>query len=101
MTTAITIDPTYGYVILAATSTFIMNFLHIANTGKYRKLAAVKYPLAYAPESRTDDAAHKFNCAQRSHANFVENQVSALGALLIAGVKFPVTAAVLGGEGQV
>ncbi|KAG9232042.1 hypothetical protein BJ875DRAFT_381630 [Amylocarpus encephaloides] len=94
--TTITIDPNYGYVILAATSTFIMNFVHIANTGEFRKAAKVNYPAAYAPESRTDDAAHRFNCAQRSHANFVENQASMLGALMVAGVRFPLTAAAMG-----
>jgi hypothetical protein len=34
--------------------------------------------------------------AQRAHANFIENQPSALGALLISGLHFPVAAAVLG-----
>lgn len=34
--------------------------------------------------------------AQRAHANFIENQPSALGALFIAGLHFPVAAAVLG-----
>ncbi|KAH6668807.1 hypothetical protein B0J14DRAFT_150928 [Halenospora varia] len=91
-----TVDPNYGYVLIAATSTFLMNFVHISNTGKYRKTAKVPYPLTYAPADRTDEAAHKFNCAQRSHANFIENQVSALGALLIAGLRYPVTAAAMG-----
>jgi len=92
----ITIDPNYGYVLLAATSTFILNTIHSANTGKYRKAAAVAYPAAYAPSTRTDAEAHRFNCAQRAHANFIENQPSMLGALLFAGLNFPLTAAVLG-----
>lgn len=73
-----------------------MNTIHTMNTGKYRKLAKVQYPAAYAPSSRTDDEAHKFNCAQRSHAHFIENQVSMLGSLLLAGLRFPLTAAVMG-----
>jgi len=94
--TTMTIDPNYGYVILAAASTFILNAIHATNTGKYRKAAAVKYPGAYAPSSRTDDEAHRFNCAQRAHANFIENQPSMLGSLLLAGIRFPVSAAVMG-----
>lgn len=39
----------------------------------------------------------QFNCAQRAHQNFNENHVSALGAMLIAGLKYPMAAAVLGG----
>jgi len=91
-----TLDPNYGYVLLAATSTFLMNHVHVTNSGRYRKAAKVQYPAAYAPESRTDEAAHKFNCAQRAHANFIENQPSMLAALLLAGLQFPVTAAVMG-----
>lgn len=92
----ITIDPNYGYVLLAATSTFILGQIHGINTGKYRKAAKMPYPLCYAPSTRTDKEAYLFNCAQRAHANFIENQPSMLGALLLAGLKFPVTAAVMG-----
>jgi len=93
---AITIDPSYGYVLLAATSTFILNALHMQNTGHYRKLAKVAYPAAYAPLSRTDAEAHRFNCAQRAHANYIENQVSTLGSLFVAGLMYPRVAAGMG-----
>jgi glutathione S-transferase len=73
-----------------------MNTWHGVNTGKYRKAAKVDYPAAYAPSSRTDDEAHHFNCAQRSHANFTENHTSMLPALLLAGLRFPITAALMG-----
>ncbi|KAG4440110.1 hypothetical protein IFR05_004407 [Cadophora sp. M221] len=92
----ITIDPNYGYVLLAATSTFLMNTLHMINTGKFRRVAKVAYPAAYAPDSRTDEDAIRFNCAQRSHANFTENQVSFLASLMLSGLRFPLTAAVMG-----
>lgn len=85
-----------SYVILAATSTFVMNIAHMANTGKFRKAAKIDYPAAYAPESRADEAANRFNCAQRSHAHFTENHASVLAPLLIAGTKYPLTAAVMG-----
>ncbi|PVH82553.1 hypothetical protein DL98DRAFT_586540 [Cadophora sp. DSE1049] len=91
-----TLDPTYGYVLLAAASTFVMNAIHTVNTGKYRKAAKIPYPAAYAPDSRTDEAAVRFNCAQRAHAHFIENQVTALGSLMLAGLRFPLTAAVFG-----
>jgi len=92
----ITIDPNYGYVILAAAASAFLNSWHSINTGNYRKAAKINYPAAYAPSSRTDTEAHRFNCAQRAHANFIENQPSFLGALFVAGVRFPITAAILG-----
>jgi glutathione S-transferase len=66
------------------------------NTVKFRKAAKVKYPATYAPESRTDVEANRFNCAQRSHANFTENQPSFLVALLVSGLRFPLAAAAMG-----
>ncbi|KAL3425027.1 MAPEG family protein [Phlyctema vagabunda] len=92
----IEIPAEYGYVLLAATSTFVLNVVHSFNTGKYRKQAKVDYPAAYAPSSNTSPEAFRFNCAQRAHANFTENQPSLLGALLVAGLRFPVTSAVMG-----
>jgi len=86
----------HRYVLLAATSTFILNALHAVNTGRYRNAAKVEYPLAYAPSSRTDAAAVQFNSAQRAHGNYIENQPSMLGALLFAGIYFPLTAAAMG-----
>lgn len=37
-----------------------------------------------------------FNAAQRSHQNFNENHVTALGAMAVAGLKWPVVVAGLG-----
>ncbi|CAG8974796.1 hypothetical protein HYALB_00000409 [Hymenoscyphus albidus] len=87
--TTITIDPNYGYVLLAATSTFFLNFVHSGATGTARKAAKVPYPAAYAPSSRKDHEAHVFNCTQRAHANYIENLVPMLGSLFIAGLRFP------------
>lgn len=50
-----------SYVLIAATSTFFLNIVHTFNTGKYRKAAKVDYPAAYAPSSRTDAEAVRFN----------------------------------------
>ncbi|KAI1001901.1 hypothetical protein K3495_g6302 [Podosphaera aphanis] len=93
---SINLDQNYGYVLLAATSTFILNSVHALNTSSFRKAAGVPYPASYAPDSRTDKPAFRFNCAQRSHVNFIENQPSTLGAMLIGGLRFPQTAALLG-----
>jgi len=94
--TTVTIDPAYGWVLLAATSTFFLNSYHSINTGKYRKKAKCPYPAAYAPADRTDEDAHRFNCAQRAHANYIENQPSAVAALLLAGLRFPIASALMG-----
>jgi glutathione S-transferase len=69
--------------------------------GPFRKAAKVPYPNAYAsPEqiAACDDekakhAMYLFNCAQRSHYNFLENYVATLPALMIAGLGYPVAAA--------
>ncbi|CEI65739.1 hypothetical protein FVEN_g7578 [Fusarium venenatum] len=88
----------YGYVLVAATSTFFINTLHVVLTSKARKRSGLKYPIPYASNdlAEKDAEAYKFNCAQRSHANFTENQISFLGALLISGLRYPVASAVLG-----
>ncbi|KAL6862361.1 ER glutathione S transferase [Trichoderma novae-zelandiae] len=70
----------------------------MVRTSKFRKASGIPYPIAYAtPEQAEKDvAAYRFNCAQRAHANFIENQTSALGALLISGLHFPLAAALFG-----
>ncbi|SPQ21966.1 2d8cfbfd-1880-43b3-9397-ebc67a6ab6d3 [Thermothielavioides terrestris] len=95
---AITIPDEYGYVLLAASSTFIVSFFHSALTSRKRRAAGIKYPITYAsPEqAEKDPKAFAFNCAQRAHANFMENHTSALAAMLISGLKYPVYAAGLG-----
>jgi glutathione S-transferase len=87
-----------SYVILAATSTFVLNLVHTQNTGMYRKPAGIDYPNAYATtqQCKEDPKAFAFNCAQRAHANYSENHATALVAMLLAGLQFPVTSAVLG-----
>jgi len=92
----IEIPKEYGYVILAATSSFLLNAIHGINTGKFRKAAKVPYPNTHANPTRTDIEALRFNCAQRAHMNYTENLPSFLGALLLAGLKFPLASAALG-----
>lgn len=40
--------------------------------------------------------AYQFNCAQRAHANFLENAPQTMLSILVAGVKYPQLAAGLG-----
>ena len=56
----------YGWVLLAATSTFFINVYHVIVTSKYRKAAGVKYPNAYASaeQAEKDPKAFKFNCGR-------------------------------------
>ncbi|OTA03024.1 microsomal glutathione S transferase [Trichoderma parareesei] len=98
MAITLAVPDTYGLVLAAATSTFFVNTFHMFRTSKLRKASNIPYPNAYATheQAKKDVNAYRFNCAQRAHANFIENQPSALGALLISGLHFPVAAAVLG-----
>ncbi|KAF2270311.1 membrane-associated proteins in eicosanoid and glutathione metabolism [Lojkania enalia] len=100
---ALELPSQYGYVLLSAVSTFFVgSWLGMRVVG-FRKAAKISYPYEYAsyeqiqtaPPARAQ-ALHKFNCAQRGHQNFNENHVTALGAMLIAGLKYPIVAASLG-----
>ncbi|KAH0441603.1 hypothetical protein CcaCcLH18_01863 [Colletotrichum camelliae] len=88
----------YGYVLLVAASTFFINTTHALLTSKFRKASGLVYPVPYASNeaAEKDRKAYMFNCAQRAHANFTENQPSFLGALLISGLRFPVASAAVG-----
>ncbi|KAL2143123.1 hypothetical protein VTI28DRAFT_337 [Corynascus sepedonium] len=96
---SIVLPSDYGYVLLAASSTFVINIVHGFLTATSRKKAAIKYPNAYASaeQAEKDPRAFTFNCAQRAHNNFTENLTPFLGALLISGLKYPTFAATLGG----
>ena len=87
-----------SYVILAASSTFVMGIVHGMYTGGFRKQAKIPYPNAYATaeEASKNTLAWQFNAAQRAHANYQENQTSVLAAILIAGLKYPLISAGLG-----
>ncbi|KAK0660641.1 hypothetical protein DIS24_g3083 [Lasiodiplodia hormozganensis] len=95
----------YGFVVLAATgSLFVSTWLGI-RIGSFRKAAGVPYPHQYASQEqiaaasgdeKKQQALHLFNCAQRGHYNFLENHTNFLFALLVAGLRRPVPAAVMG-----
>ncbi|KAL8404071.1 hypothetical protein RB594_009071 [Gaeumannomyces avenae] len=88
----------YGYVLMVASSSFFLSFIHGMFTVSARKKSGLAYPVSYADKALADKDpnAYAFNCAQRAHANFTENHTSFLGALLISGLRTPVASASLG-----
>jgi glutathione S-transferase len=93
-----------SYVLLAAVSTFLVGTWHGGRVGAFRKAAKIPYPYEYASYEQVQTASPAnsklmiaFNSAQRAHQNFNENHPTALGAMLIAGLQYPVATAVAGG----
>ncbi|KAF2823604.1 membrane-associated proteins in eicosanoid and glutathione metabolism [Ophiobolus disseminans] len=93
----------YGFVLLACVSTFAAGIRHSAFVGSARKAAKIPYPYEYASYEQVQtaspasaDAMIAFNAAQRSHQNFNENHPTALGAMLIAGLRYPRAVGVMG-----
>lgn len=71
--------------------------------GTFRRAAKVPYPYEYASYEQVTTASpasskamHQFNCAQRGHQNFNENHTTAVAAILVTGLKYPLVAAGLG-----
>lgn len=70
---------------------------------KFRKAAKIPYPYMSASYEQVTTAAparakqlDDFNRAQRGHHNLLENLPTAIGAMLITGLVYPKSAAVLG-----
>merc|ERR1712070_975856 len=87
----------YGYVLCATASTFFFGFWHGARVSGFRKNAGVPYPKVLAENSDMSaaepdqkKAMYLFNCAQRAHGNYLENQPSVAIALLVAGFQYRV-----------
>lgn len=69
----------------------------------FRKKAGIQYPKYMADSgdinaasAEKKEAMYLFNCAQRAHSNYLENQPTASIAMLVAGIQYPKTAAVMG-----
>ncbi|KAJ2901311.1 MAPEG family protein [Zalerion maritima] len=94
----ITLPANYGLVLVVACSSFFVNTYHVLLTSKFRKASGLVYPAPYASneQAEKDPKAYAFNCAQRAHSNFTENHPSSMGAMLIAGLKYPQAAAMVG-----
>jgi glutathione S-transferase len=109
LSSRLTLPP--SYVVLTATTSIAVGIFIMMRTGGYRKAAKIPYPQPYAfsnCNSADIDAAttasdkstalnnYLFNCAQRAHGNFLENLPLFMPALLLAGLRYPTAAAVLG-----
>ncbi|XP_053560785.1 microsomal glutathione S-transferase 3 [Bombina bombina] len=80
----------FAYVILTYVYSYIMLMYLGINVGKARKKYGVKYPQMYSDKEQI------FNCIQRAHQNTLEVYPAWLIFQLIAGIAFPLSAAVLG-----
>lgn len=67
-------------------------------TSKKRKAAQCPYPNAYASaqDMKSNPAAYQFNCAQRAHAQFMENAPQTIMSMLVAGLAYPNATIVMG-----
>lgn len=93
------IPATYGHVLLTASAALILSTIHSLSIGFYfRPRAHILLPQLYAtPEqAAADPRAYTYNCAQRAHANYVENLFPAVGAMLLGGLRNPRAATLLG-----
>jgi len=99
MAATITVPERYGAVLLIALGVIpLLAFTHGNIVGLQRKAAKIPYPNCYAThqEAKSSPAAYKFNCAQRAHAQFLENMPQTIILLLVAGLKYPQATALLG-----
>lgn len=74
-------------------STFIS-----AQVGGLRRAAKVPYPISFVSTDKAmkDPAYYAFNCGQRAQTNITENYGPFVISLLVSGLMFPKTAAVMG-----
>lgn len=80
----------YGFVVAAGIGSVFVNFYLMSKVMKARKDYDVAYPALYSPTSK------EFNCIQRSHQNYLENQPQFLFLLSMGGLQYPKCAAGLG-----
>lgn len=97
--TTITLPQNYGLVLGVSLGAIpLLSWIHGAIVTKLRRPAKVPYPHSYASieQCKENALAEQFNCAQRAHANFLENAPQTMLYLLVAGVKWPNLSATLG-----
>ncbi|KAI9789660.1 MAG: hypothetical protein M1833_002277 [Piccolia ochrophora] len=90
----------YGYVVLITAFSMVLAVWHALQIGQFRKRAKVPFPHHYAPQRAYDKdarAANAFDCAQRAHGNYLENHPTVMMSMLVAGLEYPRSTAVLGG----
>ncbi|KAK7754877.1 hypothetical protein SLS62_003191 [Diatrype stigma] len=88
----------YGYTLAVVASTFLLNTCHMLKTSGARRVAKIPYPHSYATAEQADKdpKAFAFNCAQRAHANYIENVTTFTVSLLVTSLAFPRAGAALG-----
>ncbi|PVG03508.1 membrane-associated proteins in eicosanoid and glutathione metabolism [Serendipita vermifera] len=99
MPIAISLPEEYGAPAAVALSTTFLVIYHTILAYRFRHAAGIKHPQGYAElqQCKEDPNALKFNCAQRAHANMLENLPMFLMTIAWTGLRFPLTSAALGG----
>ncbi|KZZ88712.1 glutathione S-transferase [Ascosphaera apis ARSEF 7405] len=95
----ITVPEGYGNVIAVALGLMpFLSFVHGAVVTGVRKNAKIEYPNTYATAQQCKESreAEKFNCAQRAHANLLENLPQTIITTLVAGLAYPQGATIAG-----
>lgn len=77
----------------------LLSFTQGSLVTAHRKPAGVAYPNAYATpqQMKASPAAYRFNCAQRAHANLLENMPQSMLCMLFCGLFHPRATTWLGG----
>jgi glutathione S-transferase len=91
-TVLLPIPQSYGGVLLTASAAIVLSTVHSFSIGLYfRRQAQILLPQLYATPAKAaaDPTAYTYNCAQRAHANYVENLFPAVGAMLLGGLRSP------------
>ncbi|KAF8993417.1 hypothetical protein BDQ17DRAFT_1401638 [Cyathus striatus] len=93
--TTIVIPEGFTYVGASLMSTVFLLVGQSLVVSKYRKRAGIKYPQMYAEvaDTKASKDALIFNCAQRAHQNTLENIPSIYVTTIIAGLRYPLYAA--------
>eukprot|EP00093_Oithona_nana_P012489 12489.XXX_809711_810449_1 [CDS] Oithona nana genome sequencing. len=86
----ITLTPEHGYVLLAASGSFLVNFWQSMKIGGKRRELKIEYPAQWS------DKHPIFNCYQRAHQNTLENVPFFLAMLMGGGVRHPLVASTAG-----
>ncbi|RVX72517.1 hypothetical protein B0A52_03707 [Exophiala mesophila] len=99
MPQTITLPDGYGYAAVIALGLVpALAFVQGMVVTNLRKAAGVPYPNPYAThqQAKENPAAHKFNCAQRAHANLLENMSQTMAFVLFSALEYPNAAKYLG-----
>ncbi|KDQ08886.1 hypothetical protein BOTBODRAFT_59094 [Botryobasidium botryosum FD-172 SS1] len=99
MSLTLAVPENYAYVLLAVSTIPWLNVFQAFTVGRARKRAGIAYPQAYAEKQQAAASpdAMRFNCAQRAHAHTLEWVSQIIFSTLLAGLRYPILAASLGG----